>query len=283
MIKTENFDSYVAHTAINASLLKRLSKSPQTAYATKTETSAAMDFGHAYHTYILEPEQFDSLYVLYDAAKRPEADKNFGSKANKEWRNAIYKQAVVDRKTVVEVSDMEKIKLMAAQLKQNSIYAERLIANTTHEQSVYQSVEIAGQQYDVKCRIDGINSEHGVIFDLKTSKDAHPSGFQREAGQFQYHLQMAFYKRLAELEFGKPFEVFIIAQETEAPFNSGMYRITPAMISKGNIEVENMLKLAAHIHRTGEIGSYEVFTNNQYGILDLDIPNYYVNDCDLNI
>ena len=79
---------------------------------------------------------------------------------------------------------------------------------------------------NMRARIDGINPEHGVIFDLKTSKDAHPTGFQREAGQFQYHLQMAFYKRLAELEFDKPFEVFIIAQETEAPFNSGLYRIS---------------------------------------------------------
>lgn len=278
MIKTENFDSYRANPAINASYLKQLRKC-----AIKDTTSAAMDFGHAYHTWILENDKFDSEFVIYDAAARPEPEMTFGAKENKEWKNEIYKNAVIAGKTVIEASDMEKIKLMAAQLKKNNLNADTLIRNSVHEQSIYQSVEIDGQKHDVKCRVDGMNSERGVIFDLKTTKDAHPSNFGRECGKFAYHLQAAFYKRLVELEYDKNFEFFIIAQETEAPFNSGLYRVSPAMIQKGNKEVEKFMKLAAHIKETGEINSYEIFTSDPYGILDLDVPDYYVNDYDINI
>ena len=283
MIKTEHFDSYKAHTAINSSLLKRLRISPATAFGVEqVPSSTALDFGHAYHSYILEPETFDSQYFIYDSTKRPEPDKTFAAKENKEWKAEQYETAAAQKKAVLEASDFLRIQLMAAQLKQNLPHADKLIRNTVHERSIYQTMQVNGEDVEVKCRVDGLN-EKGVIFDLKTTKNAHPDGFNREAGIYAYHLQMAFYKQIVELEFGRPFNVVIIAQEQEAPFNSGFYSISDNMIEKGNREVAKWMKLAQHVRHTGELSSYEIFSNDPFGILSLDIPDYYVNDYDLNI
>lgn len=285
MIKKESFTDYAAHPAINASFLKKLRKSPLTALGIDQDETAALTFGSAYHCYILEPELFDSEYLIYDPDKRPEPEKTFAAKANKEWKAEQYETAAAQGKTILDSADLMKIKLMAERLKLNNINADVLIKNSEHELSVYQSVEMDGNKYDVKCRVDGLNVdlETGVMYDLKTTKDAHPDGFGRECGKYGYHISAAFYKRLLELEYNKPFEFFIIAQETEAPFNSGLYRVSTAMINKGNYEVDNLMKLANHVNRTGELSSYEIFTNDPYGILPLDIPNYFVPDYDLNI
>lgn len=283
MIKTEHFDSYAAHTAVNASLLKRLRISPATAFGVEqVHTSAAMDFGHAYHSFILEPETFDAEYFIYDSTKRPEPDKTFATKANKAWKAEQYETAAAQKKAVLEASDYLRIQLMASQLKQNNEYADKLIRNTVHERSIYQTMQVNGEDVEVKCRVDGMH-EKGVIFDLKTTKNAHPAGFFREAGDYAYHLQMAFYKQIVELEFNRKFDVIIIAQESAAPFNSAVYHISDNMIEKGNREIAKWLKLAQHVKRTGELNSYEIFASDPYGILSLDIPDYYVNDYDLNI
>ena len=283
MIKTEHFDDYKAHNAVNSSLLKRLRISPATAFGVEeVPSTAAMDFGRAYHSYILEPETFDSEYFIYDSTKRPEPEMTFGAKANKEWKAEQFETAAAENKAILESSDYLRIQLMAAQLRQNLPHADKLIRNTVHERSIYQTMQINGEDVEVKCRVDGLN-EKGVIFDLKTTKNAHPALFWREAGDYAYHLQMAFYKQVVELEFGRPFNVVIIAQEQEAPFNSGFYAISDNMIEKGNREVAKWMKLAQHVRHTGELSSYEIFSNDPFGILSLDIPDYYVNDYDLNI
>ena len=284
MIKTENFASYAVNPAINASFLKQLKKC-----SVENKDTVAMNFGTAFHTFILEPEEFQNQYYVFDDTdimKKgiEEGLKNVrGSKLYKDWKAGEEKNA--GKKMMFSIGDYHTLQAMAERLKLNNPNATKLINNSLHEKSIYQSLDIDGEQFDVKCRVDGLNSELnvGFIFDLKKTVTAHPDGFGRECGKYGYHISAAFYKRLAELEFNKPFEVFIIAQEETAPYNSGLYRVSPAMIQKGNVEVDKLLKLAAHVKKTGQLSSYEIFSSDPYGILDLDIPNYYSNDYELNI
>ena len=285
MIKREKFEDYLADESINASLLKKLRKSPLTAFGLEEEKSTkALTEGSLYHTYKLEPETFGECFYIYDetkilvelideGAKSPRATKKY-----KDWKGE--QTDLADGREMVENGQWLKIEQMAERLKLNNPNGDILIRNSEHE--VYQDLEFEGKKFGVKCRIDGINPESGFIFDLKTTQDAHPEGFGRECGKFAYHVQAAWYKRLAELEYGKPFEFFIIAQETTAPFNSGLYRVSPAMIQKGDYEIDNLLKIAASVKDSGDLKSYEIFTSDPHGILPLDIPNYYVNHYDLS-
>jgi exodeoxyribonuclease VIII len=288
MIKRETFDEYLADPAINASLLKKLRTSPLTAFGIEEETrSKALTLGSIYHTYLLEPDLFDDNYYIYDetpiivqlideGSKSPRATKKY-----KEWKGKQSDKA--NGRELVEKGQWLQIEQMAARLKENNPNAEILVRNSDHELSIYQTIEFNGKSYECKCRVDGMNAERGFIFDLKTTQDAHPEGFNRESGKFLYHIQTAFYKRLVELELGKHIQVFIIAQETAAPFNNGLYKVSPEMINKGDYEIENLLKIASHVKETGQLKSYEIFSSDPYGILPLDIPNYYVNSYDLSI
>jgi exodeoxyribonuclease VIII len=280
MIKQENFGAYLANPAINASLMKKLRRSPLTAFGVDDVDTEAKAFGGAYHTWVLERDLFEGRYFEYDPDERPNLEQTFGAKVNKEWRAAQFEAA--GNKGVLEANDMVDIRGMDKQLKANNPNAVALVANSEHEVSIYQTVEVGGYSYEGKARFDGINPEAGFFVDLKTTKEAHPSGFGREAGQYAYHIQMAWYKKIAELEYNRTFEVFIVAQERTAPYNSGLYKVSEAMLNKGEYELNNLLELAAHVKATGELSSYEVFSSNKYGVLPLDIPNYYVNEYDFN-
>lgn len=288
MIKKQSQDDYFADPAINASFLKKLRKSPLSAYAIEEEKeSKALSLGSLYHTYILEPETFHDRYFIIDetpivveliddGAKSPRSTKKY-----KEWK--AEQAALAGDRELIENGLWLQVEQMALRLKQNNPNADVLIRNSDHEVSIYQDIESDGKKFGCKCRIDGFNAERGVIFDLKTTQNAHPDSFGRECGKFNYHIQTAFYKRMAELELGKPVEVFIIAQETVAPFNNALYHVSPAMIKKGDYEVEKLLKILSHVELSGELNSYEIFAKDPYGVLPLDIPNYYVNSYDLNI
>ena len=280
MIKHENFGAYVANPAINASLMKKLRRSPLTAFGVDDVDTEAKAFGGAYHIWVLEHELFAPRYFVYDPEQRPSPEQTFGAKVNKEWREEQFKEA--GDKGILEAKDMEAIKAMAKQLELNNPNATALIANSEHEVSIYNRVEVGGYSYDGKARYDCINPEAGYIIDLKTTKEAHPMGFGREAGQYSYHIQMAWYKKIAELEYNRPFTVFIVAQEKTAPYNSGLYQVTEKTLNFGEYEVNHLLELAAHVKATGELNSYEVFSGNKYGVLPLDIPSYYVNEYDFN-
>lgn len=288
MIKHETFDEYLADPAINASLLKKLRISPLTAFGIEEEKKTkALTLGSLYHTYVLEPDLFGENYYIYDetpiivelideGAKSPRATKKY-----KDWKGT--QSDLANGRDMIENGQWLQVEQMYERLKQNNPNADVLVRNSEHEVSIYQTIEFNGKSYECKCRVDGMNAERGVIFDLKTTQDAHPEGFGRECGKFSYHIQAAFYKRLVELELGKPIEVFIIAQETTAPFNNAIYRVSEAMINKGDYEIENLLKIASHVKTSGELNSYEIFSSDPYGILPLDIPNYHVNSYDLAI
>lgn len=281
MVKNENFGSYVANPAINASLLKKLRRSPLSAFGVEDIPTKAKAFGGAYHIYLLERELFGPRYFIYDEAKRPSPEQTFGAKVNKEWREAQFKEA--GDRGILNQAEFDTIAGMAAQLQANNPNAVNLINDALHEVSIYSEVVYNDLKVEGKARLDGVNPERGYILDLKTTKEAHPSGFGREAGTYAYHIQMAWYKKIAEQEYNRHFEVFIIAQEATPPYNSGLYRVSEGMLNKGEYEVNHLLQLAAHVNTTGELNSYEVFANNKYGILPLDIPNYYVNEYDLDI
>lgn len=75
-----------------------------------------------------------------------------------------------------------------------------------------------------KCRADYLSSD---LVDLKTARRVDPFGFQRDAGNYLYHGQMAFYfDGCVEAGLIKPdAKVFIIAAQSGPPFDVGVYLV----------------------------------------------------------
>ena len=280
MLVKDSFETYRDTDAVNASLLKKLRVSPLNAFFAPEKDTDSLQFGRLYHEYIFEPEQFTSNYYIYDEKKRPEPLKNMGSTKNKMWKEHILKRN--KGKMPLTVAQRKQLSAMLNNLHKYAGLAMSLIESSECEKSLYTEIKVNGDVLPVKCRFDCINVERGAILDLKTTKNASPGEFSREAGQYAYHLQAAFYLRLAEAVYKKPFKFFILAQETTAPYNVALREVSDSMRAKGDHELIKLLNEAAHVRKTGEIESYNVFANNQAGIMPLDIPDYYVMKNDFN-
>lgn len=270
----DSFDTYKAVDAVNASFLKKVKTSPLSAL--KTEISApskALQFGSLYHKYILERDDFFNDYLIFDESKRPDTSKTMAAAVNKEWKNGLLQN---EKREIIEAEEYKQAEKMGAQLQENNPYSIELLKGCQTEVSLY--VKLQFDEYGeflVKCRFDAINIEKGYIVDLKTASDASPFGFSRDAGKFGYHIQASFYMFLAKMAFGKDFKMYFIAQETKQPYNSAIYNVSQNMRMQGENELKTLLPAALTIKKTGVTSSYNIFTNNENGVFDLDVPSYY--------
>lgn len=280
MLEYDDFKTYLKHDGVNASLLKDLRKSPLNAFGFESENDTdAMKFGRMYHAFLLEPENFTKFYLPYDVAKRPEQDKTMASNKNKAWKYELQASGL----ELINGEQIEVLEAMRNALRKYAAPAMNLLASSYREASCYTDLQLAGgKTIHVKGRFDCINVERGAIMDLKTTVDATPDGFSKEAGNLAYHVQAAFYLRLAEHVFKKPFKFFVLAQEKKAPFNVLLREVSNSMREKGDFEIDKLLEAAHYIRESGDVQSYNVFTNDDFGIVPLDIPDYHVMKHDFN-
>lgn len=283
----DTFAQYKAVDAVNASFLKSLKTSPLTALNKHYSETEALIFGSIYHKYVLEEHDFQNEYKIFDESKRPEQDKTMASNANKAWKNNLVADAKKKGIEFIKADDLNTVVSMKDQLYENSPFAKKLIEGCMTEVSLYTILNINGVKLSVKCRFDGINIAEGYILDLKTASDASPNGFSRDAGKYNYHLQSAFYMFLARMVFKKDFKMYFIAQEKVQPYNSAIYNVSHEMRIKGENELIPLLEATQRLKNRVEAGnnpgSYEVFTNDNNGVFDLDIPSYYSKPLNFNL
>ena len=200
---------YHATDAVSASLLKQIAKSPAHARAylqQQQEPTAAMLFGTAFHTCILELDRFRAEYAVFQGDKRTKDGK------------ATYEALVADGKTIITQGDYDTLMAMADSIEQHPAASALLNLEHKNEVSMFWEDEETGLQ--CKCRPDiwaGM-----ILVDLKTTEDASPEGFARSIQTYGYGIQAAHY--LA----GSGADAFIfVAVEKKAPYAVAVYELDP--------------------------------------------------------
>lgn len=128
--------------------------------------------------------------------------------------------------------------------------------------------------------IDWLPNNDGPIVDLKTTRDASPSGFARQIANFRYHGQACFYRRAVAALRGEPKRDFvIIALEVEPPYCVGVYRLNDDAIEAGERMVE--MALDRWIAATRGHAGYEPHYTDY--IEDLGIPTWAMNNETANL
>jgi len=119
-----------------------------------------------------------------------------------------------------------------------------------------------------KGRFDCINREHGVLLDLKKTRDASPHGFLRAIGAYGYYLQAAMYGNGAHA-LGIDIKHFVfVAVEDYAPYGVAAYRIT----DKALIAAEHELAaLMLRYKECYESGHWPAYSEN---IEDIAVPGW---------
>jgi len=194
-------DEYFKMEGINSTSLK-LFIQDQIAYYNKYvaktipfKSSEAMIFGSALHCWVLQPELFDSRYII-----KPDVI-DLRTKEGKDW-----KQTNKD-KDVISQDDLLLIKTMGNR-------CINIIPRQWQEINQYKEIALTMPYMNkwIKGKVDLlIEFDNKIInLDLKTTTDLSDYALCRAINNFGYDIQGQLYKKLIEFNFNKPCETYLL-------------------------------------------------------------------------
>lgn len=210
---------------------------------TPNEPTAAMQFGTAVHSGVLEPDTFDAVVCA-----APNVDK----RTRDGKAEYAYFEECSRGKIILSAADMARA-IRCIEAVRAHPAASRLLDGSEREVSLFWND--ARYRVPCKCRFDALN--HGGGIDLKTTKDASPAEFARSVAGFQYHLQAALYCAGYEAVIGEPPKFFaFIAVESEPPHAVACYVLPAnAMLAGARLLSEALGRYAVALD-SGEWRSY---------------------------
>lgn len=217
------------------------------------EATAAMNFGSAFHTLILEPHLFENQYYVL-----PEKVllKNVGREAYDAYKKAEKEAESCEGKVVLSWNDYERLCAMHTSLNGNS-RAKALLEGAVYESSYFWEDIHSGLM--IKSRPDILNGN--IYVDLKSIEDASPSNYQREMAKYGYHIQAAMMSDGFEQLTGEKIRACInICVEKTYPYSVAIYIIDPTAIEHGQYEYKNILLQLKHAIVHNEFADYPTMT-----------------------
>lgn len=215
-------------------------------------TTESMAFGTAFHTRLLEPDNFKDEYVILDANDgpiNPTTNKLFGPTSQKyqNWEFDFIANLDEGQK-VLRIDDAERIEAMIEAVKSNpSAAGFATTAYPKREMSLFwdEVFTVGGEDISVRCkaRVDLYIDKLGhpinmpAMLDLKTTTSAYYDNFQRSVKTYGYHRQMAWYLRGLHMLGMMPDihdrAAMILAVESQAPYQTAIYYIDHESIRQG--------------------------------------------------
>lgn len=241
--------------------LDRVRRSPAHYLAWLGETekrdTAALAFGKAFETCLLEPQRFEGTYIVepdfgyllkHDASGTTAEQ----GKANKERKRAWEAEHAGALRMTAE--DYAAAMGMAHAIRQHPTASKLL----SHESFVQVTLRWKDPTTGLECkaRPDLYIPDLGVIVDLKTAEDASEQGFITASSRFGYHRQDAMY-RDAMAAIGMPVEHFLFLMvEKESPHAVGVYNHCEADVERGRVSINRDLARLAEAIETDNFGAY---------------------------
>ncbi len=224
-----NAEYHADTSAISASGLKLFMRSPAHYYAAyldpnrvERQPTAAMKLGTATHCAILEPTEFSKRYML-----RPDHI-NARTNDGKAELAAIAASGI----EILTPDDYTQIMRMAESFRRHPVTRDLFGQMYQAEQTFY--ADINGVR--CKCRPDFLTD--GFMMDVKTCRDASADGFGKQAWNLGYHIQEAFYRRVA----GHDGRFLFGAVESDRPHLVQYHESSESLIDYANDVIDEALE-----------------------------------------
>lgn len=219
------------------------------------KSTPEMEFGSAFHTFVLEPKKFNQEYIvepileklpklvrLKDVGK-PAFEIYKIDRAATENRN---KQIMEDfafyatNKKIISSDNFELLEAMYESLMNHS-HAKDLIEGAAYEHSYFWEDAHSGLM--VKCKPDALHPN--IIVDLKTCKSADSRSYQRTMIESGYHIQGAMIREgVYQLTGNDIPNVINICIEKTYPYEIGIKIISESALEAGKQAfIEDLLAL----------------------------------------
>lgn len=270
IIQSMSNAEYHAHKAFSSSQLKALLRSPAHFYAetiakeVKVEESTAMAMGTLVHTLLLEPELFDSEFVI---------GQKFDRRTKQGKEDAETFEKLHQGKTVITQDDYDTAQAMVNNLLKLSISQEMQKHHGKTENSFFftdpafaLSLRVRPDWHIAPCEA----YPNGLIVDVKTTDDARPQAFSKNCAKYAYDLSCAMYREGFQLCYGtaeKPDFIFLVA-ERNAPFNVKQYKASEQFLSVGESRYHMVKSILAECLLLDEWQGYNA------DLTEIDMPNY---------
>jgi len=214
---------------LSSSNLKMLLQSPSQFHTEKilgqkeVKTSPALELGSFVHTLVLEPDQVEVEYAMYEGWRKQGAD--FEAFRETNAGKVIISQP--QRHNGTRLANTVKACPPALQLFTGG-EAELSLATTLY-----------GVQ--VKMRADYINPDAGYLVDLKTTRwPSSPDIFRRTVGELGYELSASLYCEIAYQVYGKIFDYYW-AVISKTDYECQVYKASTHTLSNGSAMVSKAL------------------------------------------
>ena len=247
---------YHSGEAISHSGIVQLLKSPEHYLQYKTgsvEPTPAMEFGSAFHSFILEPEAFSKGYVL-----APKFDRR-----TKEGKETAAKWDVENAgKIPLTAEQMDTLAAMRVSVF-NHAGAARMLNDGEAETSLFWTDDYTG----LPCRIrPDWMCKYGMA-DIKSCCGASKDVFSKAIANLGYDVQAAFYTDGMKAVTGRSVSFHFIAVEKNAPFSTACYIASQEMIEVGRAKYRGALELLKWCQENKQFPGYQ--PNGEIEMIDL--------------
>lgn len=215
----------------SASDIKNFLKSPKMFFydkytKVKEENQRHFAIGSAVHEMILEPQLFNSNYLV-----APKFDKR-----TKEGKESFAKfNEMAQGKTILFEDEYAMVLEMAVNVKNNHTFME-LLNDSYYEVSCYTIDATTG--LSIRLRPDILPKSKSTIVDIKSCIESSPKRFKSDVYSYGYSISAAFY-----LDFLKRENYVFAAIEKQAPFQSSLYVLNDDMVEYGRQQYRMALDL----------------------------------------
>ena len=191
--------------------------------------SPALRFGNLLHTLVLEPQEYQDKFIVFNPEDRPEKDKSMASKLNKGWKRSFEEQPGI----VINMDQYNQALNM-----RDKLYKFKEIKDIldNSEKEVPKCWLDFNTMRKCKGKADMVVDGGSMLVDLKTTSKP-ITEFKKSAYRYSYHRQAAFYMD----GFGAKEFVFIVI-ETQPPFQIGIFRCSEGFIEQGREEYVSLLQ-----------------------------------------
>ena len=237
------------------------------------------DFGNAFEVALLDfahsTMNFMNEVRIFDESERPEQDKGITSKINQEWKKSVLSS---DKYVISKTGDesFETLQLMLQSCARDAMI-QKLIRNTEYQNSYFWTDEQTGLK--LKTRPDLTKIGKNVIIDVKTTLDASPAAFAKQAANLEYPIQAIIQMRglIATGQMEKIDAYYWLVVEKKAPYNAQIYEFCVEDWEFIDDKLSYYLMLLARAIEENKFVGYGQQADNEFGILRLELPLYYRN------
>lgn len=228
-------------TAIKAARSTSLAQAKAIRDGTWRKESSTLDRGRMLHTYLLEPERFDSVYMISGLSRNSTAFKTLA----KENPDATW----------IKPDDSQWLIQVQAAVDNNPV-ATDLLKDSTHEVSCFATCP--DTELPLKARLDGVGDAvtGPVLYDLKftTATDLH--AFGKQVARYGYDIQFAHYRDVYLAAENNPMGngavFYCIALFTAVhPIECAVFRVTSTVMMSGNHKRKTVLARIAECEAAG--------------------------------